>query len=124
MRPASDEAALGMQRHAGGFGAADHRDHLFEAERARRIDERGKQRAAHPPAHPSGRDVDAVLAGVRVSGAVAELGGVGVAATAAVDLGDQERPALARIAAIFSVQKWTGGGSVSKLAVPWRTWCA
>jgi hypothetical protein len=91
--PRMGKPAFGVERDRDGAGAADHRDHLLEPARPRRRDERFEQARADPRACKPVSDIDAVLAGAGIGGAVAELRGVSVADHHPAPLGNKEGPA-------------------------------
>lgn len=67
-----------MKCDPGGFAAADHSNHLFKAGVAGRIDQRGEQCRADPLPHCIVCDIDAVLTGMGIGGAIMKLGRISV----------------------------------------------
>src|SRR4051794_4760421 len=86
------EAAGGVNRNRGRLGAPDNRDHSAKSVLGGAVEQCSKQRLADAATRLLGVDVNAVLGGEAISGAVAELGDIGVAGNVTGSLSHEERP--------------------------------
>ena len=90
--PNLTEAATRVQPDGCLLGTADHSNHLPEAEFLRLFTQMLEQSLADALPLALGVDVDAVLTGPGVGGAVSELGGIRIADNSTVCLGNNKGP--------------------------------
>jgi hypothetical protein len=84
------ETCSAVEGDGGGLGAANDGDHLAETGLLGGFDQLGEEGATDATAELGRVNVDAVLTGEAVAGAVPQRGGIGVAGEFGAALGDQE----------------------------------
>ena len=98
-------------------------DHLLPRAVGALSDELGEEGAADALALEIGVNVNGVFEGEAVGGAGAVGAGVGVSGEAAVKLSDDVREAAGEDGVAAAAISSRVGGSSSKVARLWRTWC-